>query len=78
MHKDIHDQVRQIWFTLEQAETQQVVEQFRQTIKEMIDKHFRTRPVATPRSQGDDLCQTIESQPSDHKQRKPTHAVRAA
>ena len=71
-------QARQVWSTLDQTEKQQVVEQFRRTTKEMIDEHFRTSSTSTPRPKCDDLCQAIEPQPSAHKQRKPTHAVRAA
>ena len=78
MRKEIHDQVREIWFSIEQSERTQVVGQFRQTKKEMIDEHFRTSSTSTPRPKCDDLCQAIEPQPSAHKQRKPTHAVRAA
>ena len=78
MRPEISDQIRRVWPALGKVETQQVVEQFRLTIKEMIDEHFRIDPAATPRSQGDDLCQAVESQPSRHQQGEPTHAVRAA
>ena len=78
MRSEACDQVRQVWLALEQAEAQQVIEQFRQTMKEMVDEHFRIDPAATPRPQGDDLCQAVKPQPSHHQQRKPTHAIRAA
>lgn len=78
MRSEVADQVRQVWPALEQAEAQEVVEQFRRTMKEMIDEHFRISPAATSRPQGDDLCQAVESQPSHHQQGKPTDAIRAA
>ena len=78
MREDTREQVRQVWPALEQADAQEVVEQFRRTIKVMINEHFRIDSATTPRSQGDGLCQAVESQPGHHQQGKPTHAVRAA
>lgn len=78
MRAEVRDQVRQVWPALEEADTQEVVEQFRRTIKEMIDEHFRIGPATTSRPQGDDLCQAVKPQPGHHQQGKPTHAVRAA
>ena len=77
MHSEVLEQVRKIWL-VEQADAAQIVEQFRQTTKEMIDEHFRIGPAATPHPQGDSLCQAIEPPPSHHQHRKPTHAIRAA
>ena len=71
-------QVRQIWSTLDQGNQQQIVEQFRQTIKDMIHEHFRIDPASTSQSQSDDLREAVESEPSHHQQGEPTHAVRAA
>lgn len=78
MRKPAPSQVRQVWLKLEEADARQVVEQFRQTIKEMINEHFRISPISTSRPQGDDLRPTVESQPGYHQQGKPAHAVRAA
>lgn len=75
----MHDQaLDQIWATLDQGDRQQIIEQFRQTIKEMIDEHFRISAVAAPGPQGVDLCQTVQSQSGHHEQGEPAHAVRAA
>ena len=54
------ERVRHVWSTLEQTDQQQVIEQFRQTIKEMIDEHFRTRPTAARRPESDDLRPAVE------------------
>lgn len=78
MHDQALDQIRQIWPTLDQGDQQQVVEQFRQTIKEMIDEHFRISAAAAPQPQSEDLCKTVESQSGHHEQGEPAYAVRAA
>ena len=78
MREETRQQIHQVWPTLDSEEARQVVEQFRRTIKEMIDEHFRIDPATSPQPQRDDLRQTIESQPGRHQQGKPTHAVRVA
>ena len=78
MHDQALDHIRQIWPTLGPGDRQQVVEQFRQTIKEMINEHFRISAAAASRPQSDDLCQTVESQSGHHEQGESAHAVRAA
>ena len=78
MRDETLDQVRRIWRSLDQADQQQVVEQFRQTFQEMINEHFRIGSVASPRAPGDDLCQAVESQPGGLESGEPTDAIRVA
>ena len=78
MHADRDSQARQVWPTLNQTDRQQIVEQFRQTIQEMIDEHFRISTATTPGPTRGDLYSTVESEPSHHQQGESTNAVRAA
>ena len=78
MHADRDIQARQVWSSLGQETRQEVVEQFRQTIQEMIDEHFRISTVTPPRPTRGDLCEAVQSQPSHDQQGEPTDAVRAA
>ncbi len=73
-----HTQTDQVWSLLDQEARQEVVDEFRRVVKEMIDEHFRISS-ATPRESAiRDLRATIEPEPSHHQQGEPAHAVRAA
>ena len=78
MHADRDIQARQVWPTIDQTDRQQVVEQFRQTIQEMIDEHFRISTATPLGPTCEDLCAAIQPQPSPDQQGEPTDAVRAA
>jgi hypothetical protein len=78
MHQSSPTPVREVWLTLEEADQREVIEQFRQTIKEIIDEHFRVSPSTTLGPTGHDLYPAVESSPRDHEQGEPTDAVRAA
>jgi len=78
MHADRDIQARQVWPTIDQTDRQQVVEQFRQTMQEMIDEHFRISTAAPLGSTRGDLCAAVQPEPSPDQQGEPTHAVRAA
>jgi len=73
-----HSQADQVWSSLDQDTRQEVVDEFRRVVKEMIDEHFRISSITPPESSCDDLRAAVESEPGHYQQGEPTHAVRAA
>jgi len=71
-------QAGQVWPSLDQAARQEVVDEFRRVIKEMIDEHFRISATTPLESSCDDLRTAIESESGRYQQGEPAHAVRAA
>ena len=57
---------------------EEVIDEFRRVVKEMINEHFRISSVTPPEPASGDLCASVESEPSHHQQGEPANAVRAA
>ncbi len=53
MRAEARQPIRQVWLSLDQADAQQVVDQFRRAIKEMIDEHFRISSATASDRQGE-------------------------
>ena len=73
-----HTQADQAWSSLGQAARQEVVDELRRVVKEMINEHFRISSVTPSESTCDDLCAAVEPQPGHHQQGESAHAVRVA
>ena len=73
-----HTQADQAWSSLGQAARQEVVDELRRVVKEMIDEHFRISSATPHESSCDDLRAAIEPQSSHYQQGESAHAVRAA
>ncbi len=73
-----YSQAGQAWSSLDEETRQEVVDEFRRVVKEMIDEHFRISSITPLESSRDDLRAAVESEPSHYQQGEPTHAVRAA
>ena len=73
-----YSQAKEVWSSLDQKTRQEVVNEFRRVIKEMIDENFRISSTTPSESSSDDLCAAIKSKPGHDQQGEPTHAVRAA
>lgn len=71
-------QVDQIWSKLNQQQQQEVVNQFRTVIKEMISEHFRFDSNSAPLKTSENLHPSVQPQSSAHQLREPTNAVRVA
>jgi len=73
-----HTQADQVWSSLDEAARQEVVDELRRVVKEMIDEHFRIGATTPPESSRDDLRTAIKSKSGRYQQGEPAHAVRAA
>ncbi len=73
-----YSQAGQAWSSLDEETRQEVVDEFRRVVKEMIDEHFRISSAKPREPASGDLRATVEPEPSRHQQGEPTHAVRAA
>ncbi len=78
MPSNQHAQADQVWSSLDQETRQEVVDELRRVVKEMIDEHFRISSITPLESSRDDLRAAVESEPSHHQQGEPANAVRAA
>ena len=73
-----YSQAKEVWSSLDQKTRQEVVDEFRRVIKEMIDENFRISSTTPSESSSDDLRTAIKSEPGHYQQGESTHAVRAA
>jgi len=71
-------QADQVWSSLDEETRQEVVDEFRRVVKEMIDEHFRIGATTPLESSCDDLRTAVEPEPGRYQQGEPAHAVRAA
>ena len=72
-------QADQVWSLFDQETRQEVIDEFRRVVKEMIDEHFRiSSSLAILNRHADDLRATVESEPSGYQQGEPANAIRAA
>ena len=78
MSANHHTQAYQVWSSLDQAARQEIVDEFRQVVKEMINEHFRISSATPPESSCNDLRAAVEPQPGHYQQGESANAVRAA
>ena len=73
-----HTPADQVWSSLDQETRQEVVEEFRRVVKEIISEHFRISSTTPLESSCNDLRVAIEPQPGHYQQGESANAVRVA
>ena len=73
-----HPRADHVWSTLQEQQRQEVVNQIRRTLMEIINEHFRISPRQASGTQRGDLRSAVQSESGADQQGESEDAVRVA